>query len=114
MRKTTDLKNQNGEIKRLMIHNDENGTYLFGYKKVEDSQADWDEFYESEIEALESCETKFGVKSTEWKEIPNPEVNCQHDWIKPVRIKGRENGNPEFGKFEELINGNWVAIKNVV
>lgn len=67
-------------------------------------------WYESENDALESCKTEYGNKITDWKEIANPELNCQHDRINPVRVKGRENGNPEFGKFEKLVNGEWIEF----
>ena len=58
MRKIVDLQNPKNEIKRLMIFNDEYGTYLFGFKKLIDSSAEWDEFYESELDAIENCEIK--------------------------------------------------------
>lgn len=108
MRKIANLPEPKNGIVRLMIYNTENETYLFGYKKFEDCDAEFDEWYESENDALESCETEYGINITEWKEIANPEPYCQHDWIYPVRVKGRENGNPEFGKLEKLINGEWL------
>ena len=112
MRKIVNLTKPKDEIIRLMVYNDDDfGAYLFGYKKMDDCSSEFDELYESENEAMEACETEYGIKKTDWKEIPNPEPNCQHDWINPVRIKGREKGKPEFGKFEKLINSNWVEFK---
>lgn len=110
MRKVANLTKPKEGIVRLMIYNDELGTYLFGFKRTTDSSSDWDEWYETEKDALEACESEYDIKLTDWKEIPNPEPNCQHDWIEPVRIKGREIGNPEFGKLEKLINGKWVEF----
>jgi len=74
-----------------MIFNDDYGTYLFGYKRTEDCGAEWDEWYETENDAMESCETKYGINKVDWTEIPNPKSYCQHDWINPVRVKGRNN-----------------------
>lgn len=111
MRKIVNLTKSKDGIVRLMIFNDDYGTYLFGYKKNEDCGAEWDEWYESENDAMESVLTKYGVKKLEWNEIPNPEPHCQHDWINPVRIKGRENGQPEFGKLEKLVNGKWTKFE---
>lgn len=94
-----------------MIYNEENGTFLFGYTTIEDCGSQWDEWYETEEEALESSRTVYGVERSEWNEIPNPEPHCQHDWIQPIRVIGRERGQPEFGRLEMLINGEWIEIK---
>lgn len=110
MRKIVNLIEPKNGIVRLMIHNDESGTYLFGFKKFEDCSSEFDEWFESEIDALESCESEYGINIKKWNEIPNPEENCQQDWINPVRIKGRECGNPEFGKLEKKMNGKWIEF----
>ena len=95
-----------------MIYNDgEFGSYLFGYKNTEDSSSVFDELYDSEDDAMESSLTKYGVKNSDWTEISDPEPYCQHDWINPVRVKGREIGKPEFGRFERLINGEWTEFE---
>ncbi len=111
MRKIVHLTKPKDGVVRLMIFNDNYGTYLFGYKKKYDCAADWDEWYDTENDALESCLTLYGVTKSNWEEIPNPEPNCQHDWIHPVRLKGRENKKPEFGKLERLVNGKWVEFE---
>ena len=108
MRLNANQKKPKKDIVRLMIYNDEFGTYLFGYKKMEDCNSEFDEWFETEKDALETCESKYEIKETEWNKIPNPEINCQHDWINPVRIKKNKLGKPVFGKFEKLINGKWV------
>ncbi|MEK6152567.1 hypothetical protein WIW50_04880 [Flavobacteriaceae bacterium 3-367] len=81
MRKTVNLTKPKNGIVRLMIYNGEFGTYLFGFEKLEDCDAEWDEWYESEKDAIKSCELEYGIESGTWTEIPNPEVNCQHDRI---------------------------------
>jgi len=110
LRRIVTLREPKDEIVRLMIHTEDSGTYLFGYKKNEDCGAEWDEWYETENDAMESCLTEYGVKVSDWSEIPNQEPNCQQDWISPVRVKGRENGQPEFGKLERLINRKWTEL----
>lgn len=100
MRKIVNLTKPKDGIVRLMIYNDNYGTYLFGFKKLEDCSSEFDYWFESENNALESCKSDYGIKKTEWNKIPNPILNCQHDWINPVRIKGREKG----------INGKWIEL----
>ena len=105
MRLTANIKQQNSEIVRLMIYDSEDGVYLFGYDSEIDSSALWDYWFENIDDAYESCLEDYGITKSDWKEIPDPLENCQHDWIQPVRIKGRNIGNPEWGKFEKLIDG---------
>jgi len=93
-----------------MIYNDTHGTYLFGFKKTTDCGAEWDQCYESEMDAMDAGLEGYGVESSEWTEIPNPEPNCQHDWINPVRLKGRSDGKPEYGKLEKYVDGVWVEF----
>ena len=110
MRKIANLKSPKKGIVRLMIHNDTHETYLFGFKNLMDCGAEWDEWYESETDAMDAGLEGYGVESSEWTEIPNPEPNCQHDWINPVRIQGRADGKPEHGKLEKYVHGEWVEI----
>jgi len=110
MRKIVNLSKPKDGIVRLMIYNDEFGTYLFGFKKEEDCGAEWDEWYETQNDAIESCQTEYGIKKADWTEIPNPEPNCQHDWINPVRLIKLDNSKPEFGRLEKLINGKWTEF----
>ena len=119
MRKIVSFTEPKDGIIRLMIYNDEFGTYLFGFKKLEDCNAEWDEWYESEKDAIESCETEYGVDEDKWTEIPNPEPNCKHDRIKPqglpimsystlnfTRLKLAELKEAELlKKIERILNG---------
>jgi len=48
----------------------------------------------------------------EWLfKIDDPLPYCQHDCILPIRVKGRQTGNPQWGNYEILSNGNWVDYK---
>jgi len=110
MRLTAKIKQPNSEVKRLMIFDSEDGVYLFVYNTHEDSSALCDYWFEKIDDAFESCSEDYGITKQDWNEIPNPLEHCQHDWIEPVRIKGRDNGNPQWGKLEKFINGKWIDL----
>ena len=93
-----------------MIYESEDGVYLFGYDTESDSSSLWDEWYETVEDALESCKTEYNIENSDWQEIDDPLENCQHDWIEPVRIKGRDIGKPEWGKFEKLVDNEWIEM----
>lgn len=111
MRLIANIKHFESDVKRLMIYDSEDGVYLFGYDKEADSNAIWDNWFEKveyEIEASHD----YGIEQNDWKEISDPLEGCQHDWIEPVRVKGRNIGKPDWGKLEKLVNGEWVEIKS--
>ena len=104
MRLTANIKQSDSEIKRLMIYDSDDGVYLYGYDKENDCSALWDYWFESIDDAIGSGYDDYGVERTDWEQISDPMENCQHDWIEPVRVKGRDRGNPEWGLFEKLVN----------
>lgn len=111
MRKVANLKSPKSGIVRLMIYiTEEDGTSLFEYTTEEDGPCELDNWYEDAAEAFEYCKQKFGIMPNDWQKINDPLPHSQHDWIKPVRIKGRNKGKPQWGKYEELLNGKWVAM----
>ena len=109
MRLIANIKQSDSDVKRLMIHDSEDGVYLFGYDKEDDSNALWDYWFEKVVYAIEASH-EYGIEQIDWMEISDPLEYCQHDWIEPVRIKGRNIGKPEWGKFEKLVNGEWTEI----
>jgi hypothetical protein len=38
---------------------------------------------------------------------------CQQDWIEPVRVIGRNEGQPQWGRLEKLVDGRWQEIELV-
>lgn len=46
-----------------------------------------------------------------WIEIGDPLPYCQHDCLLPIRVKGRNTGQPQWGKFEILSDGQWIEYK---
>ena len=99
-----------GEVRRLMIYEDEHGVYLFGFNRVSDGGGLFDEWYETIADAKAAAYEGYQVALNAWTHIDDPIEHCQHDWIQPVRIKGRDIGKPEWGKAERLVNGQWETF----
>jgi len=110
MRIIAEVKKINSPIKRLMIYESNEGVYLFGFDTIEDSHSNWDEWYETIDEAKEECNDRYGIEFTNWTEIPDPMEDCQHDWINPVRVKGRNMGTLDWTTFEKLNCGKWIEL----
>ena len=95
-------------VKKLMIYESEEGVSLFGYDCVQDTVSIWDNWYLTLEEANDFCEEMYQVDKENWIDISEPLNNCQHDFILPTKIVGKENGNPQWGQFQTLQNGKWV------
>ncbi len=100
----------NEEVKRLMLYECEDGVYLFEFDKETDSSAIADYLPDTIEDLYEIAVEDYGVKLTDWEEINDPMEFCQHDRIEPVRVVGRNTGNPQFGKLEKLFSGSWVPL----
>jgi hypothetical protein len=100
MRKTADLPAPKGKIVRVMIYDDCTGVYLFLYDRKEDGPGIADYWFESVEDADSACSVEFGIARNDWKHIPDPMPDCQHDWISPTRIKCDSDGNKLWGQFE--------------
>ena len=81
------------------------------YDREIDSACKSDLWFETIEDLYEHCSTNFGIQETDWMDIPEAYLGCQDDWIEPVRIKGRDQGKPVYGKFERLENGSWIGIE---
>ncbi len=90
MRYIAKLKTNNSKIQRLMIHDSEDGVYLFEYDMIEDGPSLGDCWFESLEIAFESCKEDYGVDRNDWEQIPDPCEHCQQDWIEPVRVNKRQ------------------------
>lgn len=111
MRWTATIHNPHDGFKRLMLYDSSEGVYLFGYNSTEDCSAAWDEWYEDSAQAKATATAEYDVADSDWKQIEDPLPHCQHDWIAPVRVKGRAEGNPQSGSLEILIDGIWQEKK---
>ena len=70
-----------------------------------------DEWCESVAQADEVCLRDFGVSAADWEYIDDPAEGCQHDWIALVRVKGRNIGQPQWGRLERLEDGAWKDVE---
>lgn len=107
MRKVAAVQNNHSEIRRVILYETDEGVYLFPCSTEEDGSAIGDEWFESVSLAEQVCRDDYGILDEHWVEISDPLPDCQHDWIEPVRVKGRAEGKPEWGKLERLENGVW-------
>jgi len=110
MRRVNYLQNPTGDIVRLMIYKSDEGVYVFGFDDLADTSSKWDNLFDDLEEAFEFCQDTYNTDNANWINIEDPYTDCQHDWIERVRIKGKEEGRPQWDQFEQLINGRWTEI----
>ena len=98
------------QICKIMIYQTENeGTYVFLYNSMQSQMCVADEWYESPAEAISQWEGF--IKDGHWTIIEDPMPNCQNDCILPIRVKGRDIGKPEWGKYEVFVDGVWIDYR---
>ena len=98
------------KIYKVMIYETENGgTYVFLYNSPESQICVADEWYEETVDAIAMWNKFIGANT--WHVIDDPLPGCQADCILPIRVKGRNTGNPEYGKYELLLDGVWIEYK---
>ena len=100
--------NKKDTVYKVMVHEIEGqgvAVYLYTHKDV--MFCSFDHFYTALEDALEDWEEELDEQG--WIEIEEPLPGCQHDAFLPIRIKGRESGNPQWGQFEILQDGEWKA-----
>ena len=111
MRKFAYLKeplkcSDSGDIYKIMLYETKEGAYLFGYCSPDAVQCSWDRCYDSLEDLYADWNSLIDEKG--WIEIEDPLPDCQHDAFIPLRVKGRDIGKPEWGKYETLKDGKWV------
>ncbi len=97
-----------GDIKKLMIYKDDFGVYLFGYNCLQDTSSIFDNFYDTIDNAEEYCQDEYNIYNNDWIEISEPLNNCQHDFIMPVKVKGKDIGKPQWGQYLVLTDDKWI------
>ena len=94
------------QIFKVMIYETaDDGTYVFLYDSCEAQCCIADEWYEKTTDATDKWNQFLGANA--WNHIDDPLPDCQHDSILPIRVKGRNIGAPEWGKYEVLVDGKW-------
>lgn len=117
MRKYASLKqpikcNEHGDfLYKIMLHQTDNeeGVYLYYYCSIDAIQCSFDAFYDDIEDIYEEWNDL--IDEHGWIDIEDPLPDCQHDAFIPLRVKGRDIGKPEFGKYEVLKDGEWVEYR---
>jgi hypothetical protein len=80
--------------------------YVFCYDTWVDTSCIRDYYFSSVEDAEVFCMVEFNAYR--WVDIEEPLEGCQHDHIHPTKLKRDKHGNPLSGKFQTLLNGNWI------
>ncbi len=102
--KTPCPANQRDLIYKVMLHETRReGVYAYLYLSPDALFCSYDYHYPDLEDALEN----WAGEVEHWTQIDDPLPHCQHDCPLPVRVKGRAEGAPQWGKYEILENGEW-------
>ena len=97
-------------VVKVMLYESEEGIYLFEYSSLDAVQCTSDRLYDSLADLYEDWNDL--IDENGWMELEDPLPGCQHDAFIPLRVKGRDIGKPEWGKYETLKDGKWVEYYN--
>lgn len=98
-------------VSRVMIVEiDDGAALLFTYGSVFDGGCTSDFWFESVADAVGCVLEEYAVSSTTWFATDDPPIYCQQDWITPVRVPGRESGNPIFGTLQLKVRDEWTEF----
>ena len=100
------LKRGDSIICKIMLCDTGEGIYLFEYGSPDADICASDRFYESAEDVYDDWDGLIDGRG--WIDIEDPLPGCQHDAFIPLRVKGRADGKPEWGKYETLRDGRWV------
>ena len=96
-------------VRKIMVYRKESGeTSVFLYAGEDAQICSADEYYPSLEDALDAWDS---LPHTAWIPIADPLPECQEDAFDPIRIKGRTEGKPEWGRYEILRNGVWQTYE---
>lgn len=102
--KNPSAANQQELVYKVMLYETQRqGTFAYLYTSPEALFCSYDYHYSSLEDALEDWEGEV----ERWVELGDPLPDCQHDCPLPVRVKGRDQGAPQWGQYEILENGEW-------
>ena len=113
MRKCAYLKeplkyNEKDHIYKIMLYETKEGFCLFEYCSPEAVICSYDLCYDSLEELYDEWNDLIDERG--WIGMEDPLPDCQHDAFIPLRVKGRDIGRPEWGKYETLKDGEWVDV----
>jgi hypothetical protein len=104
---------QHPDIRQVIIDQSADGFYVFPCASLDDGFAIGDQWYESLEDAELACLAEYGIVHTDWQVIPDALEYYQQDWIEPVRVIGRNQGQPQWGRLEKRVDGRWQEIELV-
>lgn len=93
-------------IYKVMIHEDKDGAFVYLYTSIDAVFCSNDNYYEDVADAREDWDSEIDERG--WIQIDDPLPYCQHDSVLPIRVKGRNTGNPQWEQLEILVEGEWV------
>lgn len=105
------LKRDDKLIYKIMLFEAEEGVYLFGYSSPDAVISSSDILYENAEELHEEWDSL--IDGNGWIAMEDPLPGCQHDAFITLRVKGRDTGKPEWGKYETFVNGEWIDYNTV-
>jgi biofilm protein TabA len=112
MRKLAVLTAPRDDVGSCVLYEADGGVYVFPRQSAQDGPCSSDYHFEDWMSAEAFCLERYGVTSSDWRVVPDPLPDCQHDWLAPVRVKGRREGKPIWGTLERLEDdGVWREIK---
>ena len=111
MRKYAVLKepikcNQNDFIYKIMLYETKNEVLLYQYCSLDAISCSYDTWYPDVESVYEDWNDEIDEQG--WFELDDPLPDCQHDSFLPIRVKGRNEGKPQWGQLEILKDGQWV------
>lgn len=109
MRKVAFTSGQDS-VKKVMLYDCSDGVYVFCYDCLQDTASISDYLQDTVEDAEDFCRKEYNLDNDNWIFIADPLDNCQHDFILPTRIKGKENGDLEWVHFQTFIDGRWVDL----
>lgn len=110
MRKVAKTTKDGVDAQWIILFACPDGVYVFPCASDLDGSAIGDEWYATVAEADAACLDVYGVRSEDWRIVADPLPGCQHDWLCPVRVPGREAGTPRWGELERLVDGTWRPV----
>lgn len=98
--------NKTDMVYKVMIHEQKDCTFVYLYCAKDAVMCSYDHCYPDLESALEDWESE--IDSEGWHMINDTLPDCQDDCIAPVRVKGRAERKPQWGKYEILKDGIWI------
>jgi hypothetical protein len=99
-----------GSVRKVMLYKCSEGVFVFCYDCIQDSSSISDQLLDTIEDAEDFCLETYNIQFDNWISISDPLQGCQHDFILPTKVKGKENGKPEWGHYQSLIDHRWVDI----